>query len=279
MEPVERGEPLLGVDDVSVSFGGIQALSGITLALHAGEYLALVGTNGSGKTTLLNTIGGLYRPDSGSIQLGGDSLEGLRAYAVARRGVARTFQHTEAPPESTVLQCVMGGLQPRVTHWRTISYGLGIPFLRGDERGYRAVAAKVLSRVGLEDYSNMLVGSLPYGLAKRVDLARALASTPRLLLLDEPAAGLNEQERDELATVLLALREEQITLILVEHDMALVSRVCERAVVLIEGRKIYDGLTGEAMQDARVVTSLLGRRADDAAGPGATATVSDEVQP
>jgi len=248
----------LSVSGVTLQFGGVAALSDVNFSADRGETVGIIGTNGSGKTSLLNCVSGVYRPDAGTITLDGQRIDRSRAHKLASQGVARTFQNPEAPPELTVTDFTMLGRHTAMGGFGLVAYGLGIPYFSGHEARHRSYALAALARVEMTDLAETPMADLSYGLAKRADLARALASGPKLLLLDEPAAGLNEQERAQLAELLADLVSDEITVLLVEHDMSFVSRVCPRVMVLVDGNLLYDGPTAPAMCDPRVVQSFLG---------------------
>jgi branched-chain amino acid transport system ATP-binding protein len=249
---------VVSVDGVDMQFGGLTVLRDIQLQIRSGSSVAIVGPNGSGKTTLLNIISGIYRPAAGRVHIAGRDVTGYRPHRIAHLGVGRTFQHIEVPKELSVLRVALLG---RHTKMRAgvLSYALGIPYFTRQEQRDTEAARQALRLVELEDLAGRRVGDLPYGLAKRVDLARALAAEPHLLLLDEPAAGLNDRERDALLELLLRIkRERDLTLVVVEHDMSFITELCERVVVLVGGSKLYDGDSAAMHQSEAVVEALLG---------------------
>ena len=249
---------MLGVEDLSISFGGLAALSGLGLEVREREIFALIGPNGAGKSTVFNVITGLYRPSRGRVTLGGDDLLALAPHQIARRGVARTFQNTEVFRQLTALDNVLIG---RHTHLRAdvIRGALWLPGVGREEARARESAYALLARLGLGDVAGVEAGSLPLGAQKRLEIARALASEPRLLLLDEPAGGLNPTETQTLMVVIRGLRDESgLTIVVVEHDMELVMGISDRVAVLDHGRKIAEGRPGEISRDAAVVEAYLG---------------------
>ena len=249
---------MLGVEDLSISFGGLAALSGLSFEVRDREIFALIGPNGAGKSTVFNVLTGLYRPSRGRITLGGEDLLTLAPHQIARRGVARTFQNTEVFRRLTVLDNVLIG---RHVHLRmgVIRGALALPAVGREESRAREAAHALLARFGLDDVAGIEAGSLPLGAQKRLEIARALASEPRLLLLDEPAGGLNPTETRTLMDVIRALRDERgLTIVVVEHDMDLVMGISDRVAVLDHGRKIAEGAPREIVSDAAVVEAYLG---------------------
>jgi len=255
---------VLGVEDLSISFGGLAALSGLGFEVREREIFALIGPNGAGKSTVFNVITGLYRPSRGRVRLDGDDLLALAPHQIARRGVARTFQNTEVFRQLTALDNVLIG---RHTHLRAgvIRGALWLPGVGREEALAREAALALLARLGLGDVAGVEAGSLPLGAQKRLEIARALASEPRLLLLDEPAGGLNPTETQTLMAVIRRLRDESgLTIVVVEHDMELVMGISDRVAVLDHGRKIAEGRPGEIASDAAVVEAYLGSEDEDA---------------
>jgi len=255
---------VLGVEDLSISFGGLAALSGLGFEVREREIFALIGPNGAGKSTVFNVITGLYRPSRGRVRLDGDDLLALAPHQIARRGVARTFQNTEVFRQLTALDNVLIG---RHTHLRAgvIRGALWLPGVGREEALAREAALALLARLGLGDVAGVEAGSLPLGAQKRLEIARALAAEPRLLLLDEPAGGLNPTETQTLMAVIRGLRDEsRLTIVVVEHDMELVMGISDRVAVLDHGRKIAEGRPGEIASDAAVVEAYLGSEDEDA---------------
>jgi len=253
---------VLEVDDLSISFGGLDALSGLGFRVAEREIFALIGPNGAGKSTVFNVITGLYRPSRGRVVLAGEDLLALAPHQVARRGVARTFQNTEVFRRLSALDNVLVG---RHAHLRAgaIRAALGLGAVRREEAEARRFARTLLARFGLEDVADTESGSLPLGLQKRLEIARALASGPRLVLLDEPAGGLNQTETQTLMEIIRRLRDESgLTIVVVEHDMELVMGISDRVAVLDRGRKIAEGTPREIAADATVVEAYLGSGSD-----------------
>jgi len=253
---------VLGVEDLSISFGGLAALSGLGFEVRDREIFALIGPNGAGKSTVFNVITGLYRPSRGRVTLEGGDLLALAPHQIARRGVARTFQNTEVFRQLTALDNVLIG---RHTHLRAgvIRSALWLPGVGREEARARESAHALLARLGLEDVAGVEAGGLPLGAQKRLEIARALASEPRLLLLDEPAGGLNPTETQTLMAVIRRLRDESgLTVVVVEHDMELVMGISDRVAVLDHGRKIAEGRPGEIATAAAAVEAYLGSEDD-----------------
>ena len=249
---------MLSVEDLSISFGGLDALSGLSLQVTEREIFALIGPNGAGKSTVFNVVTGLYRPSRGRVAFRGDDLLALAPHEIARRGVGRTFQNTEVFRQLTAIDNVLVG---RHAHLRAgvVRGALGLASVRREEAEARELARALLARLGLAEVADTEAGSLPLGFQKRLELARALAAEPRLLLLDEPAGGLNPTETQTLMEVICRLRDESgLTLLLVEHDMELVMGISDRVAVLNYGRKIAEGKPREIAADPAVVEAYLG---------------------
>ena len=239
---------LLAVRDISKRFGGVNALAGVSFAVEQGDVLGIIGPNGAGKTTLLNCISGLYRPDSGEIRWGAESINGLAPYRIARLGIGRTFQIVRPFPSMTVREnTAMGAL-------------FGRPHARLQPAAALGEADEVLGRVGLAEKRHYPVLRLTVPDRKRLEVARALAMRPRLLLLDEVMAGLNQVEVEEALQMVRRVRDSGVTIVLIEHVMKVIVGICNRALVLNFGRTLIEGPPTEVLKDPRVIEAYLGQR-------------------
>jgi branched-chain amino acid transport system ATP-binding protein len=241
-------EPLLEVRDLMLRFGGVVALNEVSFEIRKGEILGLIGPNGAGKTTCFNAITGVYRPTSGQIRFQGQSLVGKKKFAITKAGIARTFQNVRLFPEMTALENVLVGAD---AHHRTsvVSALFRLPRHWREERAGRELAHELLEFVGINRRAGELARNLSYGEQRRLEIARALATKPTLLCLDEPAAGFNPAEKEDLLRLIRQIRDTGVTVLLIEHDMRLVMGVTDRIVVLEFGKKIAEGLPAEVRDD------------------------------
>jgi branched-chain amino acid transport system ATP-binding protein len=256
----------LTLQDVSLQFGGIKVLQEVSFAVEPGQIFGLVGPNGAGKTSLFNCISGHYKPTAGTVRIDSTEVQGARPATLARHGLARTFQHPALQLRETVLENVLLGAHARLPGG-SLEWSLRLPRTRRSERELRAEALDLLERNGLGWAAHLPADELSHGLHKGVELCRALLMKPRLLLLDEPAAGLPHAEVEQLIETVRRLRgDDDITVVIVEHHMGLIAALTDRVVVLDHGSKLMEGTAAEAQSDARVIEAYIGKdAADDAA--------------
>jgi len=261
-------EPLLKITDLTMDFGGIRALDHLDLRVLQGEIVALIGPNGAGKTTFFNCLTGMYKPSSGDLFLtppGQETrrLNGLKPNKVTQQGLARTFQNIRLFPNMTVLENVMIG-----RHCRTRAKVLGAIFRNRktvqEEKEIVSLSLSILKKIGLADMYDEFAKNLPYGAQRRLEIARALATDPLILLLDEPAAGMNPQETSELDALITSIRDEGLSILLIEHDMKLVMSLSDHIFVMDYGKKIAEGTPEQIRNNPAVITAYLGEDVDDA---------------
>ncbi len=251
---------LLEVDNLSKTFGGVKAVQSVSFSVDAGLVYSVIGPNGAGKTTLFNLITGVYTPTEGAIRLDGESIAGAAPYDLARKGMARTFQNLQICMNMSALENVMVGAHLQLDR-NLIKAMLRLPSLTRRDHELKDEARELMRFVGLEQYWNTGASSMPYGALKRLEIARALAAKPRILFLDEPAAGLNPKETHEIDELVRKVAGNKVTVVLVEHDMKMVMNISDRILVLDYGKKLTEGTAKEVRKNPDVIAAYLGANA------------------
>lgn len=255
---MDEKNKLLDIKNLSIVFGGLTAVSDVSFYINEGEIFGLIGPNGAGKTTLFNMVTGVYVPTSGDVVFDGKSIAGKKTFVINNAGISRTFQNIRLFKEMTAIDNITLAMN-RQTNYNIFQSLLSTPKYRKEEKRVRGLAMQLLEFMGIEEYAEYKAMNLPYGQQRKLEIARALASNPKLLLLDEPAAGMNPTETAELAEIVRRIREKLgVTILLIEHDMSFVMTLCERIVVLDYGKLIANGKPQKIRDDPRVIAAYLG---------------------
>ncbi len=253
---------VLKIDHISKNFGGISALTDVTFSINEGEIYGLIGPNGAGKTTMFNLITNIFSPSSGEINFNGDDITGIKPHKITEKGICRTYQNIRLFSQMSALENVMVGGHSQ-THSGVFKGVFRTKSQRKEEQDLKKKAEELLELVGLLEFKDVLSENLAYGQQRRLEIARALASNPRLLLLDEPAAGMNEKETDSLFDLIKKIQSKGITVLIIEHDMPLIMKLCDRITVLNFGKKLAEGTPDEIQNNEAVIEAYLGKEEED----------------